>query len=181
MKINAVRRLLAVTVDSRPYYGNQGLRVLGNLSFAYSQNPKRFKLLGRDASGLSFLSATVERKPFLVCMVGSGDDFDFVGSLRLIPTKVRVEGRSVKANVPQSFLRKEYRGKGIMLGMYQWALTQGSLISELEQTPDSHAVWQRLSKSHRVLTLRDSDAELSIVENGNWRAPDIRLFIKGQQ
>jgi hypothetical protein len=157
------------------------MRVIRTLEDAYYHTPKKFKLLGTDAQGLNFLSVTVQHAFFIVCVAGGldRDTASIDGFLRLEKCVAKIDGKNTPVYVPQSFLMTWARGRGTMLGMYQWALQQRSLMTEAEQTPDSHALWRRLAKTYNVQTLQSIPGSgFRTVPDGDWTAPNIHLYIK---
>lgn len=57
---------------------------------------------------------------------------------------------------PSSFVKVSVRGQGLMIMLYSWVLDSGmSLINDSVQSPNSHGLWKRLSRSYTLIAFCD--------------------------
>lgn len=56
----------------------------------------------------------------------------------------------------QAYIREEYRGRGLFVPLFHWVLTHGlDLHSDFAQTEENNAIWQRLIRQYRFISVYD--------------------------
>lgn len=139
MKLRASDRLRAVTIQPGAYLDVDGAQ---DLVLVQKQFDRRHKFVGRNKDGLDFCWV----KDTLACV----DSGRVVGFIELRPgiEVLEVDGHDLKVRGIQSmFLDRAYRGRGLILGMHQYLITQFNLLSDDVYTPEGFKVWEQLKKA----------------------------------
>lgn len=153
--VNAARRIKASTIVKEGYTEKQGAQELARLTAYFKDYPSLCQSLGvkGDMHFYKFRGSKYGGYD-IVCMVND----QAVGSVHLSVRNIELkEGSTLKGMLcmePSSFISLPYRGKGIVFGMYQWAISQYNLIGDERQTRASFNLWKRLAKMYpfKVLT-----------------------------
>ncbi len=130
-----------------------------------------------------FQRTTVTKMEKVLCAYNG----KFIGILTLTPINIGIlkaknaEPTEWSVMQPSSFLLPKFRGEGLMLGMYEYALTRHNLLSDRRQSPMSHALWKRLAATHVLRTLKIYDqmsAELIEAPRSKLDSPNTYLLLQ---
>lgn len=172
MKIEARRRLHAVTVKPDAYPDAQGIEDLAALQKLFARSQRR---IGKDSRGHVFWWVGTGQR-YLVCTsndqaVAYIELLDRTNTVYTYPGSVK--GRSVSV----MFTHPDYRGKGLMLGMHQYLITQFNLVSDDVYSPEGLKLWKHLQKLGHNVEVSDGYPN----NEKSWTKPGVRLFIRRGQ
>lgn len=172
VQINAAFRLLAVDVNPKAYPENTAREDLDLVQELFDRKRTR---IGKDRNGLVFWWCG---KNDLVCSTRTGTVVGFVTlrpGLDVIDVGAEeIRGRSVR----NMYLLPEYRGKGIILGMHQYLITQFNLISDDVYTPEGLNVWKQLKKTGYKVEVVDIYSHGRGKPKTRWDDPHTILLIR---
>jgi ribosomal protein S18 acetylase RimI-like enzyme len=175
VQVNAAQRLLAVNVSPKAYPENVARQDLELVQDLFNRKRKR---IGTDRNGLVFWWCGLND---LVCSTRRGQVVGFVALRPGIDTidvgDEVVKGRSIR----NMYLLPEYRGRGVILGMHQYLITQFNLISDDVYTPDGLNVWKQLKKTGHKVEVTDIYSHGRGKPSVKWDSPHTVLFVRRNQ
>lgn len=177
MKINAATRLTAVDLAPQSVFTDtDGDWMLAKLQKRFNTKKTR---IGKDRNGLVFWWVTPK---YLVCT--DKDKVVAYISFYSSPKKMAVENEKGRLNVRQistTYVDPPYRGKGLVLGMHQYLVTQSSLLSDDIYTPQGIAVWHRLKQmGYKIETVQVGGGRIYVDPSLKWSDRDALLLIRGR-
>lgn len=175
MKIEAASRLMAVRIAREGAYSDaQGLEDLENLTWVLNKKPKIF--IGKNKNDFSFW--WVKNQQFLVC-VKDEKACGFIEFYRGLKTVyVDNDTKPIRGmQISVTFMAPDYRGKGLMLGMHQYLITQTNLISDDTYTPQGLTIWKQLKKMGHTIEVIDGNTQTE----KSWTEPRTLMLIRRGQ
>lgn len=153
MKINAAARLKAVQVIPNVYPEYQGQSDIAAIQSEFARSRRR---IGNDNRGFAFWWVG-RGENTLVCVDRRTRKVAGFIDLRNGFEDVEVDGKDIKCRaINAMYLDHGYRGKGLILGMHQYLITQFNLISDDMYSPEGLQVWKQLQKiGHHIEVVDD--------------------------
>lgn len=177
MKIEASRRLNATLIIPNADFGTNLKRLTDGIDYERRNNPKAWKLLG-SKDGLSFYREDGAKSTMLACVEISSNLT--IGYIRLEYQQISVNAKKMIACVPTAYMYPSYQGRGLILGMYQYALTQFNLLQDKEQTKAGNKMWIRLISMYQPMILQELKPhtwKFKTTDKDSLKDPMIRMLI----
>lgn len=96
----------------------------------------------------------------------------------LYPVEHHTETLGTKVIEPHSYTGKDFRGQGLVEGIYRWMLDNGfTLRSGDTQTPASNGLWKKLGKEYKLRTFNENTGKISNYRKGAEEKLGIRLLL----
>src|SRR5471030_200780 len=180
MRLEAALRLRSVRIVKEGYSDSMGRSVLGDMTDVFAEKPDAFKTLGQR-NGIHFrvydFKTGIHKGINLICF----RDSTAVGSLHITPKRIWLDDKTLQVGTASSYLIPDMRGRGVMLGMYEWAITVFNLISDSRQSRMSHNLWKRLGTQYNVKTIRQVKGGAYETSPGaKWTDPEVLLLIENR-